>query len=136
MPWWQFALLGAGGGALVEALAVFKWITVWQADRRTPAGRVKGKPPDWRLYIDVTALGWLLSIRGALGAGAATLFGMTGQISGAYAAIAFGFAAPAILAQLGSVPQIAAAVKGEGAREDKALAPREEAAAAKGGELP
>lgn len=134
MAWWQFALLGSGGGALVEALAIFKWISVWQADRRTPSGRVKGKPPGWRLYVDVPALRWLLVIRAALGAGAATLFGMTGQIDGAYAAIAFGFAAPAILAQLGSVPQIATAVKGIETESEKPL-PAREATAAKGGDL-
>jgi hypothetical protein len=111
MAWWQYALLGAAGGVLVEALAVFKWITIWQNNRRTRTGMIRAKPPSWRQYIDVPAAIWLLAIRTPLGAGAATLFGMTGQIRGAYAAMAFGFAAPAILAQLGSVPQIAAAIK-------------------------
>jgi len=110
MAWWQFAVLGAAGGAVVEALAVFKWVTVWEADRRMPTGSVKAKPPGWRQYVDVPALAWLLAIRAALGAGSAILFGVTAQIDGAYAAIACGFAAPALLAQLGSVPQVAAAV--------------------------
>lgn len=110
MAWWQFALLGAGGGALVEALAVFKWITIWQGDRRVSSGTIKGAPPGWRRYVDVPVHAWLLVIRAPLGAATATLFGLTGQISGAYAAVAFGFAAPAVLAQLGSVPQIANAV--------------------------
>lgn len=110
MVWWQFAVLGAAGGALVEVLAALKWLTVWQAARRTPAGNLKGKPPGWRRYVDVPTLVWLVVIRSMLGACSALLFGATGQISGAYAAIAFGFAAPSILAQLGSVPQIAAAV--------------------------
>lgn len=112
MAWWQFAVLGAAGGALVEVLAVFKWITVWQGARRIPAGGLKEELPGWQTYVDVPALAWLLAIRTPLGAGSALLFGATGQIDGAYAALAFGFAAPAILAQLGSVPQIAAAVSG------------------------
>jgi hypothetical protein len=112
MAWWQFAVLGGAGGAVVEALAVLKWVTVWVADRRLPTGSLKAKPPGWRRSVDVPALAWLLPIRAALGVGSALLFGATGQIDGAYAAIACGFAAPAMLAQLGSVPQIAAAASG------------------------
>jgi hypothetical protein len=70
--------------------------------------------PGWREYVDVSLHLWLLAIRMPLGAGVAALFGMTEQISGAYAAVAFGFAAPAVLAQLGGVPQVAAAVRGAG----------------------
>lgn len=112
MHWWQFALLGAGGGALVEILAVFKWFAVWQAARRTPTGRVSGRPPTLRTYIDLPAHAWMAVLRTVLGAGSATLFGASGQINGAYVAVALGFAAPSILAQLGTIPQIAAAIAG------------------------
>ncbi len=111
MSLWQYAILGAGGGALVEALTLFKWISVWQNARRRTTGELEETPPSWRRYVDVAAHAWLLVIRMPLGAGAALLFGATGQISGAYAAVAFGFAAPAVLAQLGAFPQVADAVK-------------------------
>jgi hypothetical protein len=28
MPWWQFALLGAGGGTIVEIVSIFRWVAV------------------------------------------------------------------------------------------------------------
>ncbi|MGW1494347.1 hypothetical protein [Streptomyces sp. NPDC002402] len=48
----------------------------------------------------------------ALGAGAAFMFGLSGQINGEYAAIAVGISAPALLTQLGQVPTISEAVAG------------------------
>jgi hypothetical protein len=116
MAWWQYVVLGAGGGALTEALALLKWVTVWQDARRRGNGKLKGRPPHWSSYVDVPVHAWLLVIRMPLGAGTAWLFGATGQISGFYAALAFGFAAPAVLAQLGSFPALSAAVQGDHAR--------------------
>ncbi|MFI5782330.1 hypothetical protein [Nocardia sp. NPDC051570] len=114
MQWWQFALLGAGGGILVEALSIFRCLAIWQADRRTATGRVKGHPPQWKSYVDAPAHLGLLGCRALLGAASAVMFGATGQISGAFVAVALGFAAPSVLAQLGSIPQVAAAVSGAG----------------------
>lgn len=112
VQWWEFSLLGASGGALVEALAVFRWLASWQEARRTRAGRVKGRPPKLRIFLDLPAHAWMLCFRGLLGAGAAALFGASGQITGAYVAVALGFAAPSMLAQLGTIPQVAAAISG------------------------
>lgn len=112
MAWWQFAGLGAVGGALVEVLTIFKWITRWQASRRNKDGTIKRNRPSMQRYVDVPVHMCLFALRLPLGAGAAALFGMTGQVVGAYASIAFGFAAPAVLAQLGSIPQVANAVQG------------------------
>lgn len=112
MHWWHYMLLGAGGGVLVEVLAILKWTATWQSARRTPTGRVKGRPPALRAYVDIPAHLVATAIRIALGAGAATLFGATGEIDGPYVAVALGFAAPSMLAQLGSIPQVAAAVEG------------------------
>ncbi|MFF4787818.1 hypothetical protein ACFY3E_41700 [Streptomyces griseorubiginosus] len=114
MTWWQFALLGAGGGLLVEVLAVFRWLGAWQVARRTKSGRVRGKPPRLRVYIDPAAHCWLAVCRAALGAATTALFAASGQINGIYVAVTLGFSAPAVLAQLGTVPQIAAAVAGSG----------------------
>jgi len=111
MSWWQFAILGAGGGTLVEVLSLYKWINVWQNDRRRTTGELKVVPPPWRSYVDMPAHAWMLPLRMVLGAAAALLFGTTGQISGAYAAVAFGLAAPAVLTKLGSFPPVADAVK-------------------------
>jgi hypothetical protein len=112
MHWWQFVLLGAGGGALVEILVIFRWFATWQSARRTPTGRVKSQPPELRKYVDVPVHLWMAVARMTLGAGAAALFGMTDQINGVYGAVALGFAAPSMLAQLGSIPKVAAAVAG------------------------
>jgi len=106
MPWWLFALLGAIGGAIVEALEVFRWIAVWQEARRNPSGRRKQAPPKWRTYVDVPAHAVMLPARAALGAGAVTLFGITGQVTGVYGAVAFGCAAPVLLAQLGLIARV------------------------------
>jgi hypothetical protein len=111
MSWWQYAILGAGGGALVEALSLFTSITVWQNARRRTTGELKEVLPSWRSYVDVPVHIWQLLTRMFLGAVAAALFGVTGQISGAFAAVAFGAAAPAVLAQLGSIPPVAGAIR-------------------------
>ena len=107
MLWWQFALLGTIGGVIVEVLEVFRWVAVWQEARRDHRGILKRTPPKWRDYVDLPAHAFMLPTRGALGAGAAVLFGATGQVTGVYGAVAFGCAAPILLAQLGSIPQIA-----------------------------
>ncbi|MET8161707.1 hypothetical protein ABZT47_35565 [Sphaerisporangium sp. NPDC005289] len=112
MQWWQCAVCGAIGGALVEALNVFRWLSAWQEARRAATGRIKGRPPAMRAYLDLPAHAWLFVLRATLGAAAAMLFGMTGQISGQYVAIVLGFSAPSVLAQLGASSKVSAAVAG------------------------
>lgn len=124
MPWWQFALWGAGGGGLFECLAIFNRCREWQVARRTPIGRVKANPPKLEVYLDVRAHLLIAFFRMALGAGVATLFGTSGQISGSYAAIVFGLSAPALLANLGNIPQVADAISrssGESATQRPAV---------------
>lgn len=110
MPWWQFALLGAGGGAIVEVLAVFRCVAAWQDARRNRDGTIKRVPPRLRRYVDTPAHAIMLPTRVVLGTAAAVLCGVTGQVTGPYGAVTIGCAAPVLLAQLGSVPQIAKAV--------------------------
>lgn len=112
MPWWQSALLGTGGGALVELLAVFRCVATWQRARQNRDGTLKKTPPELRRYVDIPAHTIMLPARAVLGAVAATVFGVTGQVTGPYGAVAFGCAAPVLLAQLGSIPQVERAVKG------------------------
>ena len=110
MLWWQFALLGTSGGVLVEVLAAFRCVVAWQGARRNRDGTLKRIPPKLGRYVDVPAHAIMLPARAALGAAAATLFGMTGQVTGPYGAVAFGCAAPVLLAQLGLIPQVERAV--------------------------
>jgi hypothetical protein len=113
MAWWRCLPLGAAGGAVVEVLSVLGYVLAWQRARRTPSGRVKKYPPRLVDYVDVPAHAWLLAIRMPMGASVAWLFSVTGQISGPAAAVAFGIAAPAVLAQLGRLPEVKQAVEGQ-----------------------
>jgi hypothetical protein len=106
MPWWQFALLGTGGGLIVEVLAIFRCVAAWQEAHRNLGGTLKNTPPKLGRYVDVPAYAIMLPARAVLGAAAATLFGTTGQVTGIYGAVAFGCAAPVLLAQLGLIPQV------------------------------
>jgi hypothetical protein len=112
MPWWEYALLGMGGGAIVEVLAFFRCVTVWQQARQNRDGTLKRTPPDLRRYVDISAHLIMLPCRALLGAVAAVLFGTTGQVTGLYGAVAFGCAAPVMLAQLGLLPHIDKVVRG------------------------
>jgi hypothetical protein len=119
MAWWQFALLGAGGGVIVETMAIFRAISVWQDAHRNRVGIVKRVPPRLGHYIDVPAHAIMLPARALLGMAAAVLFGVTGQVVGPYGAVAIGVAAPVLLARLGSIQQISEAVNGPSAREEQ-----------------
>jgi hypothetical protein len=110
MPWWKFALLGAGGGVVVEALAVFRWVAAWQDARRGNNGALRRALPKLGRYVDFPAHAVMLPARAALGAVAAVLFGLTGQVTGPYGALAFGCAAPVLLARVGLIPQVSKAV--------------------------
>jgi hypothetical protein len=123
MPWWQFALLGAGGGAIVEVLAIFRCAAAWQDARRNSNGTIKRAPPGLRSYVDVPAHAVMLPGRVVLGAAAAGLCGVTGQVTGPYGAVAIGCAAPVLLAQLGSIPQVAKAVNGAAQARNEAAVP-------------
>lgn len=109
---WQFALLGGAGGATVEILALFYSVIQWQTNRKTTKGRLKAHPPKLRRYVDPYAASVVLILRVALGAFVAWLFGYTGQITGAVAAVALGFAAPMVLKELGANSDVQAMVKG------------------------
>jgi hypothetical protein len=110
MPWWQFALLGAGGGVIVEALACFRSVAAWQDARRNRDGTLKRRRPTLGRYVDLPAHALMLPSRVALGAVAAALFGLSGQVTGPYGALAFGCAAPVLLAQVGLIPQVSKAL--------------------------
>lgn len=108
-------LLGAAGGALRGLLDAYNRFLVWQSDRnahrRLPAGQV-GAPPRFQEYFDPVADPIAAVVHSALGAAAAVLFGTTGQVSGAYAAIVVGISAPVILTQLGRIQSVSDVVNG------------------------
>jgi len=113
MRWWESALLGAGGGAVVEVLSLFKWLTVWQLARRLDSGLVRDDPPGLTRYVDVPAHVGMLLLRAFLGAVSAAVFAAGGQIGGAYVAVALGFCGPALLGRLGEIPHVASRIEGE-----------------------
>jgi len=110
MHWWQYLLLGSGGGVIVEVLEVFRWVAAWQDARRNASGTLRQKPPELRRYVDLPAHAIMLPARAALGAVAAVLFGLTHQVTGPVGALAFGCAAPVLLARLGQLPQVSKAL--------------------------
>ncbi|MFE1961531.1 hypothetical protein [Streptomyces sp. NPDC059479] len=109
-------LLGAAGGALRGLLDVYTRFLEWQSDRRAhralPAGQESEPPPRFHKYFDPVADPVAAVVHTALGAGAAALFGTTGQISGAYAAMVVGISAPSILTELGRVQPVSNAITG------------------------
>ncbi|MFB6876337.1 hypothetical protein [Streptomyces sp. NPDC056323] len=108
-------LLGAAGGALRGLLDAYNRFLDWQSDRRAHRQLSMGQenePPKFQDYFDPVADPIAAVVHSAMGAGAAVLFGTTGQVSGAYAAIMVGISAPVILTQLGRVQPISDAVNG------------------------
>lgn len=103
MVLWKFALLGAGGGGLIELVAFYNRLSAWQAARRTTSGRMRRHPPSFNSYIDAWPAIAVLVTRLVLGALAALAFRASNQASGGYAALTMGAAAPAFLAQLGQL---------------------------------
>lgn len=112
MTWWQFALLGAGGGLLVEVLALLQPVRAWQRSRLTPQGRVRRQRARLGTYVDLPAALCVGLLRALLGGAASGVFGASGQITGVYVAVALGLLAPTALASLGNIQQVAATVSG------------------------
>ena len=98
-------------------LSLFRWLSLWQAARRSPSGLVQEAPPPLTRYVDVPAHIGMLLVRGVVGAISAVVFAAGGQIQGAYGAIALGFCGPALLSRLGELPRVASMVAGEPATE-------------------
>ncbi|SEC26136.1 hypothetical protein SAMN05216489_00286 [Streptomyces sp. 3213] len=110
-------VLGAAGGLLRGLLDVYTQFVSWKADRRAYrqlSSRQEGAAPRFQEYYDPIADPIAAVVHSAMGAGAAVLFGTTGQINGAYAALVVGMSAPMLLTQLGRVPSVRDAVTGAG----------------------
>lgn len=103
MYWTLSVACGALGGVVVEALILFKHLSSWQAARHQALQ--KGKElPHLRVFVDPPADIAAGLTRIALGALAGWLFHW--EVTGVYAAVAVGAAAPGILTQLGSAHKL------------------------------
>ncbi|MFF2364269.1 hypothetical protein ACFVU0_16375 [Streptomyces sp. NPDC058122] len=111
----QLFVLGAAGGSLRGLIDAYNQTMEWQSARRearsTPAPEEEG-PPRFKDYFDLFPDTIAAVFHTALGAGAALLFGTSGQIVGTFAAIAVGVSAPALLTQLGQLQHVNEAVTG------------------------
>ncbi|MFE9094328.1 hypothetical protein [Streptomyces sp. NPDC007264] len=109
-------LLGAAGGALRGLLDVYTRFLDWRSDRRAhfrlPLGQ-EDEPPRFQKYFDPVGDPVAAVVHSLMGAGAAVLFGTTGQITGAYAAIVVGVSAPVILTQLSRIQSVSDALTGQ-----------------------
>ncbi|MFD3542447.1 hypothetical protein ACFWUQ_23565 [Streptomyces sp. NPDC058662] len=105
-------LLGAAGGLLRGALDLYNRFVSWQADhllhRQSTAEETaaQGLPPRFGAYFDPAVDTVAAVLHSAMGAGAAVLFGTTGQISGEYAALVVGMSAPILLTQLSRIQSV------------------------------
>ncbi len=107
--------LGAAGGSLRGFIDAYNQTMEWQSARRELRKRSAGQVqelPGFRDFFDLVPDLCAAAFHTALGAGAAALFGLTGQITGPYAAVAVGMSAPALLTQLGRVQRIGELVAG------------------------
>ncbi|MFB7784037.1 hypothetical protein ACFC1D_15185 [Streptomyces vinaceus] len=111
-------LLGTAGGLLRGVLDLYTRFVSWQADRRvhrqsTAEAAAQGAPPQFGAYFDPAVDIVAAALHSVLGAGAAVLFGTTGQISGEYAALVVGMSAPILLTQLSRIQTVNEALTGD-----------------------
>jgi hypothetical protein len=109
MNWVTAAWLGAAGGALVQAIALYVCVGNWHEARRQCRSRRDSELPSLSRFVDLPADTAVAITRIVLGASAGAIF--HGQIIGMAAAIAVGASAPAVLQQVGQVRGIREAVQ-------------------------
>ncbi|KJK49303.1 hypothetical protein UK23_14615 [Lentzea aerocolonigenes] len=110
--------LGAAGGALVEAIAVFARINAWQDERQQKRDNGDAELPPLSKFVDLPVLATVALSRILLGALAGLVFHE--QLVGAAATIAVGASGPMLLKQLGSFKSVREAVQ-HGADSRKAV---------------
>ncbi|CAL9672945.1 hypothetical protein SUDANB140_07552 (plasmid) [Streptomyces sp. enrichment culture] len=135
-------LLGAAGGLLRGVVDLYARFVCWQADRNAhrqgiTAGTTQGEAPRFQGYFDAPVDFAAAVVHTTMGAGAAVLFGTTGQVSGEYAALVVGMSAPVLLTQLIRIQTVSEAVTGDrqsaGAQEAAAETGVQPAASGSGG---
>jgi hypothetical protein len=111
---WAFAAMyGALGGGVIEAVVFYGRLSAWQSARHRALARNSRHLPRIQKYIDPLSDTLAALTRLGLGAIAGALFHW--QITGAYAAIAVGASAPALLLQFGAARSVHDAIQGSAA---------------------
>lgn len=106
MDWLTITGLGACGGAVVQAVTLSNDVHAWQSARRDALARGKSLLPKLAESIDPRSEALVALTRLVMGALAGFVF--HSQVTGTYAAIAVGAAAPALLKQFGAARSLAA----------------------------
>ncbi|MFD7999461.1 hypothetical protein [Streptomyces mirabilis] len=112
MQWTTCITCGALGGLVVEIVVFYGRIAAWQAARHRALSRnqTRDQLPPLGKYIDAPSDALAALTRLSLGASAGWIF--SPQLTGAFAAVAVGASAPALLRQLGSAKTVQAAING------------------------
>lgn len=105
-------VLGAAGGLLRGAVDLYSRFVSWQTVRLDCRQSAR-QAPRFQEYFDPSTDIVAPVLHTLMGAGAAVLFGTTGQISGEYAALVVGMSAPMLLTQLTRIQTVNEAVTGD-----------------------
>jgi hypothetical protein len=119
VDWASTAAYGALGGGVIEAVVFYGRLSAWQSARHRALDRNSRHLPRIRKYIDPFSDTLAALTRLGLGAIAGALF--HGQVTGAYAAIAVGASAPALLLQFGAARSVQDAIQGSAAAPSDAV---------------
>ncbi|MFF4618236.1 hypothetical protein [Nonomuraea jabiensis] len=113
LDWFVAMGAGAGGGAIVEGVALWGKLNAWREDRQQVRASGKGDPPGLLDYIDVYPDTMVALTRVVIGAVAGML--LRDQLTGWMAAVVVGASGPALLRRFGTArPPGAVQPAGEG----------------------
>ena len=99
LTWYEALGYGALGGLIVELISLWQQLQGWQEGRKAAMLTGELAPNLVGRFIDPVADGAVAVTRVLLGCGAG--FILNAELTGAYAAVAVGASAPALLAHLG-----------------------------------
>jgi hypothetical protein len=111
MDWLAAVGYGAIGGSMVEIVTIFGHLTDWQVERRQVKRAGRRRMPHITRYVDPLADSLVAVSRILLGAGAG--WALHSQVIGAFAAIAAGASAPALLRQFSTVRSVQQLISGQ-----------------------
>ncbi|WP_433358904.1 hypothetical protein [Streptosporangium sp. CA-115845] len=106
LDWFVAMGAGAGGGAIVEGVALWGKLNAWREDRQQVRASGEGDPPGLLDYIDVFPDTLVALTRVVIGAVAGVL--LRDQLTGWMAAVVVGASGPALLRRFGTARSPAA----------------------------
>lgn len=112
LTWIEAVASGAAGGLIAEAVVTYGRLRNWQDARHAALAAETPLPPLGR-FIDPLADSLAALMRVAMGGAAGWL--LHTEVTGIYAAVTVGAAAPALLAQIGRAATPAEALRAPGA---------------------